>query len=70
MRGRAAAVINATRVRHMGLVISRVEVLSIPAGSEECLCSEAILALCVVESWRLRLIWLVIVEASFVFVLA
>ena len=70
MRGRAAAVIDATRVHHMGLVIRRVEVHTIPAGREEYLCSEAIRALCVVHSWRLRLIRLAVVEASFVFVLA
>jgi hypothetical protein len=63
-------VIDATQVRHMGLVIRRVEVLTIPAGLEEYLCSKTIRAICVVESWRLRLGRAVEVDALFGFVSA
>ena len=39
MRGRALAAIDATRVSHVGLVICRVEIHTIPAAREEHLCS-------------------------------
>lgn len=54
MRGRALAVIDAIRVRHVRLVIGRVEVHTIPAAGEENLCPKAIRAIRVSESWRLR----------------
>ena len=66
MRGRALAVIDTTRVSHMGLVIRRVEVHTIPAAREEYLCSEAIRANRVIESWSLRLTWAVEVEAKLI----
>jgi hypothetical protein len=64
MRVRALAVVDAIRVRHVGLVIRRVEVHAIPAGREEHLCSEAIRAIRVCESWRLRLSRAVEVNAN------
>jgi hypothetical protein len=55
VRDRAVAVINTTRVRHMGFVIRRVNILPIPAAREEYLCSETIRTIRVAsESWCLR----------------
>jgi hypothetical protein len=59
----AFPVIDAIKVRQMGLMIRRVEVLPIPAALEEYLSSETIRAICVVKSWRLRLIRGVEVDA-------
>jgi hypothetical protein len=64
MRGWALAVIDTTRVSHVGLVIRRVEVHTIPASREEYLCSEAIRANRVIESWCLRLTRAIEVEAK------
>ena len=55
MRGRARAVVDVSRVRHMGLVIRRVEVHAIPAARMEHLCPEAIRASRVCEYWCLLL---------------
>ena len=69
MRGWALAAVDATRVRHMGLVICRVEVHAIPAAREEHLCPEAIRAIRVCESWRLLLSRAIEIDAkSIVFV--
>src|SRR5713226_6950966 len=54
MCGRAAAVVDAVRVGHVGLVIGRVKVHTIPAGREKDLSPEAIWAPGVAESWSLR----------------
>ena len=67
MRGRALAVIDAIRVRHVGLMIGRVEVYTIPAAREEDLSSEAIRAIRVRESWCLRLRRAVEVNAKYAF---
>jgi hypothetical protein len=64
MRGRARAAVDATWVRHVGLVIRRVEVHTVPAAREEHLSSEAIRAIRVRESWRLRLCRAVEVNAK------
>jgi len=64
--GWALAVIDATRVRHVGLVIRRVEVHTIPAAREEHLSSEAIWAIRGCESWGLRLSREVVVEANLI----
>ena len=50
MCGRTNAVVDAVRVRHVGLVIRRVEVYTIPAGREKDLSPEAIWAVGVGES--------------------
>ena len=53
--GRAQAIVDAIRVGHVGLVIRRVEVYTIPAGREKDLSPEAIWAVNVaVKSWSLR----------------
>ena len=54
VRGRTATVVNAVRVRHVGLVIGRVQVYAIPARGEKDLSPEAIWAVGVGESWSLR----------------
>ena len=54
VRGRAAAVVDAVRVGHVGLVIGRVEVYTIPAGREKDLSPETIWAVSVGESFSLR----------------
>ena len=64
MRGRALAVIDAIRVRHVGLMIRGVEVDAIPAARHDHLCPEAIRAIRVCESWRLRLTRAVEVKAK------
>ncbi len=64
VRGRALAAIDAIRVRHVGLVIGRVEVHTIPAGREEHLCSETVRAIGICESWRIRLTRAVEVDAN------
>jgi hypothetical protein len=66
MRRRALAGIDATWIRHMGLVIRRVEVHTIPAAREEHLCSETIWAARVCESWCLRLSRAVEVDAKLI----
>ena len=66
MRGRALAGIDATWVRHVGFVIRRVEVRTIPAAREEHLCSETIWANRVCESWCLILLWAVEVNAKLI----
>ena len=50
----AAAIVDAVRVGHVGLVIWRVEVYAIPAGREKDLSPEAIRAVGVGESCSLR----------------
>ena len=54
VRGRTTTVVDAVRVGHVGLVIGRVEVYTIPAGREKDLSPEAIWAVGVSESWSLR----------------
>jgi len=54
VRGRTVTVVDAVRVGHVGLVIGRVEVYTIPAGREKDLSPEAVWALGVGESWSLR----------------
>lgn len=55
MCGRAPATVDAVRVGHVGLVIGRIEVYTVPAGREKDLSPEAIGAVNVaVESWSLR----------------
>jgi hypothetical protein len=64
MRGRARAAVDATWVRHVGLVIRRVKVHTVPTAREEHLSSEAIRAIRVCEPWRLRLCRAVEVNAK------
>jgi hypothetical protein len=52
--GRTAAVVDAVRVGHVGLVVGSVEVYTIPARREKDLSPEAIWAVGVGESWSLR----------------
>jgi hypothetical protein len=54
VRGWAAAVVDAVGVGHVGLVIRRVEVYTIPAGREKHLGPEGRWAAGVVKSWSLR----------------
>jgi hypothetical protein len=54
VRGRTETVVDAVRVGHVGLVIRRVDVHTIPAGREKDLSSEAVWAVGVAESWSLR----------------
>lgn len=54
VRGRTATIVNAVRVGHVGLVIGRVEVYTIPARGKKDLSPEAIWAVGVGESWSLR----------------
>jgi hypothetical protein len=63
MRMGANAVIDTIRVRHMGFVIRRVNVLPIPAAREKYLCSETIRTIRVPESWCLRHSWSVEIDA-------
>jgi hypothetical protein len=54
VRGRTATVVDAVRVGHVGFVIGRVEVYTIPARREKDLSPEAIWAVGVGESWSPR----------------
>jgi hypothetical protein len=54
VRGRTATVVDAVRVGHVGLVIGRVEVYTIPAAREKDLSPEARRAVGVGEIWSLR----------------
>lgn len=65
VRERAETVVDAFRVGHVGLVIGRVEVYTIPAGREKDLSPEPIWAVGVaVESWSLVLVRSIVVEAG------
>ena len=64
MCGRTVAAVDAVRVGHVGLVIGRVEVFTIPAGREKDLTPKAIFAIGVGESWSLGLPGFIEVEAG------
>jgi hypothetical protein len=51
--GRAEAIVDAVRVGHVGLVIGRVEVYTIPASREKDLSPKGNRAYSVVKSWSL-----------------
>lgn len=50
----ASVVLPANRVRHVGFVVRRVEIDSVPAGWEEDLCAQPARA---VEVWHLVCLW-------------
>jgi hypothetical protein len=64
VRGRALAVVDAIGVRHMRLVVRRVEVLAVPAGRVDTLCPEVIFTVGVDNTWGRRFIRQIVVEAD------
>ena len=64
VRGWASTVVDTVRVGHMRLVIRRVEVYTIPAGREKDLSPKAIWAISIAETWSLRHIKIIEVNAG------